>query len=84
MAAETKVKADPPIAKFREQGITVNVWERRTEKGTFHDVTYERSYKDAQGAWQNTMSVPRGQIQTLRKLLDMAHTEILTLGDDEE
>lgn len=76
MTKETK--NNPPVAKFRENGLTVSIWERRTEKGTFHDVTYERSYRDADGKWHNLSSCPANQLPTLRKLLDMAHTEILS------
>ena len=75
-------KANPPVAKFREpgQGITVNIWKRETEKGgAFYDVTHEASYKDKDGNWKSTSKVQSGQIQTLRKLLDLAHTEILRL-----
>lgn len=69
----------PPIARFRDQGLTVSVWERQTEKGTFYDVSFFRSYKDQADNWQNTSNCPANDIQTLRKLLDLAHTEILAL-----
>jgi hypothetical protein len=67
----------PPIARFRDQGLTVSVWARQTQKGTFYDVSFERSYKDQDGNWHNTTNCQAGDIQTLRKLLDLAHTEIL-------
>lgn len=73
MSNETK---KPPVAKFRDQGVTVSVWERSTENGNFYSVTTECSYKSGD-EWKTTSFVQDGQIQTLRKLLDMAHTEIL-------
>jgi len=68
---------NPPVARFRDQGLTVSVWERVTDKGTFYDVSFSRSYKDQAGEWHNTGNCPSSEIQTLRKLLDLAHTEIL-------
>ncbi len=47
------------------------------DNGTFYDISFERSYKDKDDKWQNTSSVPASHIQTLRKLLDMAHTFVL-------
>lgn len=79
MAKKKKPAGTPPVAKFRENGLAVSVWERKTEKGVFHDVSFERGYKDADGKWHNAANCPTGQIQTLRKLLDMAHTEIMAL-----
>ena len=42
--AETK---NPPAAKIRVGLITASIWENTNEKGTFHNVTFERRYKDA-------------------------------------
>lgn len=78
--AETKGK--PPVDKYTEQGITVSIWENITEKGTFYDVSHERSYKDADGNWQTSKSIPSYQIQTLCKLLDMAHSSIIYRAAD--
>ncbi|SAL84893.1 hypothetical protein AWB68_07481 [Caballeronia choica] len=73
MSNESK---NPPVAKFRDQGVTVSVWERTTDKGTFYSVTTECSYKSGE-EWKKTDFVQDNQIQTLRKLLDLAHTDIL-------
>ena len=45
-AAETK---NPPADKVRVGLITASIWENKTEKGTFHNVTFERRYRDAEG-----------------------------------
>jgi hypothetical protein len=80
---KTMSQNQPPVARFRNQGLTVNVWERVTEKGTFYDVSYARSYKDQAGDWHNASNCPASEIQTLRKLLDLAHIEILGLKAEE-
>jgi hypothetical protein len=74
--APTKAPGNPPVAKYQDGLISVSVWENATEKGTFYSVTHERRYKD-EDVWKSSQSYPGYEIQTLRKLLDMAHTAIL-------
>jgi hypothetical protein len=83
MSAEkqTKEKGKPPVGKFKDGLITVSLWEKAGKEGrVFHEVSIERRYQDASGDWRTSGSVPGHKIQTLRKLLDMAHTEILNAG----
>ena len=81
-AAETK---NPPAAKIRVGLITASIWENKNEKGTFHNVTFERRYKDAEGKWQTSHSYNAGDLLDLAKAADLAHTEILRAknGSDE-
>ena len=69
-------KKNPPIYKTRDRSLSVNVWERSNDHGVFHDVTFERAYKDGE-EWRKTSSIPADELQNLRKLLDLAHTAIL-------
>ena len=81
-AAETK---NPPAAKIRVGLITASIWENKNEKGTFHNVTFERRYKDAEGNWQTSHSYNAGDLLDLAKAADLAHTEIIKArnGGDE-
>jgi hypothetical protein len=72
----TQDKKNPPVSKFRDRNLTVNIWERNNEHGLFHEVTFERSYKDGE-EWKKTGNIPAQDLQNLRKLLDLAHTAIL-------
>ena len=72
-----KEKGDPPVQKYRDGYITVSVWANEAEDRVFHSVTFERRYKKDENTWASSQSVPAYEIQTLRKLLDMAHTDIL-------
>ncbi len=74
--APAKASGNPPVAKYQDGLISVSVWENTSEKGTFYSVTHERRYQDEKG-WKSSQSYPAYEIQTLRKLLDMAHTAIL-------
>lgn len=71
-----KTPGNPPVAKFQDGLISVSVWENITDKGAFYSVTHERRYQDESG-WKSSQSYPAFEIQSLRKLLDMAHTAIL-------
>jgi hypothetical protein len=73
---QTTETAKPPVAKLRIGLINANIWERTTDNGTFHSVSFERRYKDAKGQWASTHSYNTDDLLTLAKLADQAHTEI--------
>jgi hypothetical protein len=72
-AAETK---NPPVAKVRVGLITGSIWENKTDKGTFYNVTFERRYKDGD-QWKSSHSYNVGDLLELAKAADLAHTQIL-------
>ena len=71
--------AKPPVAKLRVGLLNASIWERVTENGTFHSVSFERRYRDAQGNWQSTHSYGSGDLLALAKLADQAHSKIVEL-----
>jgi hypothetical protein len=81
-AAETK---NAPVAKVRVGLITASIWGNQTEKGTFHNVTFERRYRDGEGSWKSSHSYNADDLLSLAKTADLAHTRIAELrnGDDE-
>jgi hypothetical protein len=81
-AAETK---NPPADKVRVGLITASIWENETEKGTFHNVTFERRYRDAEGNWKSSHSYNAEDLLALAKAADLAHTKIVEArnGGDE-
>ena len=50
-----------------------------TDKGTFHSVTFERRYRDAEGNWHSTHSYEASDLLLLAKLSDQVHSKILEL-----
>ena len=72
-AAETK---NPPVAKVRVGLITASIWENKTDKGNFYNVTFERRYKDGD-QWKSSHSYNTGDLLELAKAADLAHTQIL-------
>ena len=76
---KTTETAKPPIGKLRIGLLTASIWERTTDGGTFHSVTFERRYRDASGEWHSTQSFDKSNLLTLAKLADQADTEIARL-----
>jgi hypothetical protein len=77
--AQTTETAKPPVAKLRLGLLNATIWERTTEKGSFHSVTFERRYRDGEGNWHTTHSYDVNDLLTLAKLVDQAHSKIVEL-----
>jgi len=74
----------PPVARLRIGLINASIWQRSTDKGTFHSVSFERRYKDGSGNWQTTHSFDTNDLLALAKLADQAHSFILEMRDAED
>ena len=59
-----------PVQHWREDDVSVSIWSRefmvRGEARTFYSCTFERSYKDRDGAWRYTIALVHGQPQQQR------------------
>jgi hypothetical protein len=62
-----------PIKSFREEDVSASVWSRQHrvqgEYRTFYSVTFERSYKDANGEYRYTKTFDLGDLGKLVKLI---------------
>lgn len=75
-------KANPPVAKVRVGLITASIWERETENGVFHNVSFERRYRDGDGNWKSSHSYDTQDLPLLAKAADLAHTKIIEAQND--
>jgi hypothetical protein len=75
--------AKPPVAKLRIGLINATIWERVTDNGTFHSVSFERRYRDGNGEWHSTHSYDASDLLTLAKLADQAHSKIVEIQSTE-
>ena len=80
-AAETK---NPPVDKVRVGLISGCIWENQTDKGTFHNVTFERRYRDGEGNWKSSHSYNTDDLLSLAKAADLAHSKIVELRNNSE
>ncbi|PYV36751.1 MAG: hypothetical protein DMG06_30015 [Acidobacteria bacterium] len=63
-----------PVKTLRMAKVQVAIWENQGQKGPFHTVTVSRSYYDEE--WKHTDNFTAGDLLTLAKLLDQAHSWI--------
>jgi hypothetical protein len=73
----TSDKASKPAHKLRDGAIEVAIWRNEGEKGVWYSVTATRSFKQGE-EWKQTDSFGQDDLLALAKLLDLAHTWILT------
>ena len=80
---ETEAK-QAPVAKVRVGLISASIWENKTDKGNFYNVTFERRYKDGD-QWKSSHSYNADDLLALAKAADLAHTKIVEArnGSDE-
>ena len=67
-----------PVAEFRISGVKAVVWENETRNGSMYNTTLVRVYKDKDDEWQETSSLGRDDLLAAAKVLDEAHSFILS------
>ena len=72
-----------PAARVSMFPVAAAIWRNKTEKGTFYNVTFERSYKSEGGSWESTQSFSADDLLLLAKVADQAHSEIYKLRADD-
>ncbi len=65
----------PPVKEIRFGRVKALIWANDTERGTMHNVTFQRLYHDGK-EWQTTESFGRNDLPLLAKVADQAHTWI--------
>ncbi|MEM1166277.1 MAG: hypothetical protein AAGI30_08305 [Planctomycetota bacterium] len=76
--------SQPPAARLRRGNISASIWRNETRDGDpIYNVKFERSYKDAQGDYQNIDSYGVSDLLLLAKVADLAHDEISRRLDEE-
>jgi hypothetical protein len=77
-AMSNKETSNKPAHRVRAGAIEVAVWRNESEKaGVWYSVTMARSYKQGD-EWKQTDSFGQDDLLILAKLLDMAHTWIIS------
>ena len=74
--SKEKSTTQPPIEQLRDGRVSAAIWERRTEAGIFHSVTFERRYRDRSGAWKSSRSFDAVDLLTLAKLCHDLHRRV--------
>jgi hypothetical protein len=81
-------KQNTPVKKFRAGSISATIWENQAVNAegqvvSFKNVTFDRSYKDAKGEWQNTNALRTADLPKAILVLNKAY-EYLACNHEEE
>jgi hypothetical protein len=66
-----------PAHTIRSGALSVSIWQNSSDKGSWFSVTPSRTYKQGD-EWKDTNRFDFDDLMTLAKLIDLAHTWILT------
>ena len=66
-----------PAHKIRHRALTVTIWKNDSDKGSFYTVTPSRSYKQGD-LWKESDSFAEDDLLALAKLIDQAHSWIMS------
>ena len=73
-----------PTATVRIGAVKAAIWENQAGERTRYNVTFSKSYRDAEGQWKTTHSFGRNDLLVLAKVADQAHSRIVELEQGEE
>lgn len=73
-----------PVKKFRAGAVSATIWTNTSkEGGEYNTVSFERGYKDKDGAWKSTSSLRLNDLPKAALVLTKAY-EYIALGDAAE
>ena len=75
-APKTKSASTLPVQTFRLGRIKAAVWENETDNQPFYNVTFARTYMDANKQFHDTDSFGRDDLPLVAKLANEAHSYI--------
>lgn len=80
----TPSTGSPPIETVRMGGVSASIWRNVNDQGQARfNVSYQRSYMDANGEWKHSEYFSREENLLLSKVADLAHTRVRELMDAE-
>ena len=85
--SERSEKPNQPVKKFKAGAISATVWENQAqnqqgETVSYKSVSFDRTYKDANGEWQHTNSLRMTDLPKATLVLSKAY-EFLALNSPE-
>jgi hypothetical protein len=73
-SAAAPARGAAPLKVLRLGRIKAAVWENSAEKGTFHNVSFARTYMDQDKKFHDADTFGRDDLLLLSKLADQAHS----------
>lgn len=74
------MSTNEPIAKFRDRGLTVTIWENTNDDDKkYYSANLTKSYKDDADEWQETTNLNSDDLLRSANLLQQAYNKILAI-----
>lgn len=71
-----------PVMEIKLNGIQLTMWENTTQEGKrFHSVSLKKSFKDANGKWQNTEFFSEYDLPSLLAVIERATMSRIEIKD---
>lgn len=81
---DTNTEPKRPIDKHRDGTLEVAIWRQENDKGeAFYTTERTRSYRDQNGDWQKTHSIPERDLLRAARLDEQAYSSIQLLRDQD-
>ena len=68
-----------PRDEVRIGAVKAAIWQNQAGDRTRYNVTFSKSYRDADGQWKTTQSFGRNDLLVLAKVADQTHSRIVEL-----
>ncbi len=80
----TNQMKNKPVEILRDGALKAAIWKNEHESSVFYNVTFSRTYKDAQDALHDTDSYSGAQLLRLARLAELAYTTIGLLNREDK
>ena len=73
--------ANKPVFSRRLNKVEVAIWRNESEEAVWHNVTFQRTYRDEQGAMQNTTNFRMDDLPAVAFLAAKAYDYLASLDE---
>lgn len=81
--ASEQTAKQQPVDKLHDGRLSIAIWANKGEHGPIYNTTLAYSYKDKDGNWRNTDSIPGNELLRAAHLSERAYTSIQLLKDQD-
>lgn len=65
-----------PVDTLRDGRVKAAIWEKETEKGPFHSVTFSRAYRDQDGQYADAQSFSGTDLLKVSRLAERSYDQV--------
>ena len=80
---ERDMEKPRPVETHKDGRLTAAIWENKGEHGRIYNATLTYSYKDQEGKWRDTSSIPGNELLKAARLAELAYGSVQRLKDQD-